>query len=220
MNTWVLGGTSGLGFEIARLELQAGHTVTVLGRHDPGVGGISFCYCDLLNPRAVVECGSRAVSERVDRFFWVAAAPCRGRFETLWPSDIRRTITCNVDGPMPLVQVIWATQQTMDGRRLFCLISSSTAEPDRVSPEEPIYAMTKAAQDELVQCIAAGSTDPDHRVVIVRPGGMQTRLQRDHPDYDHFMRPERVAEYLMAQLEAPSDTSGFAQIISIPRGTV
>ena len=45
-NVLVVGGTSGLGLELAK-KLSNFDNVCVVGRHDPKVSGLNFIYCDL-----------------------------------------------------------------------------------------------------------------------------------------------------------------------------
>ena len=71
----VIGGTSGIGLEVARLAVSRGHTVTVMARHAPAspLTGARFVLGDILDASAVAN----AVRDQDAVVTSVSAAPSR-----------------------------------------------------------------------------------------------------------------------------------------------
>lgn len=199
----ILGGTSGLGREMALQLRAAGKRVVVLGKtHNQIEHGEGFAL-DVYYPEQVNEACQRLDrligEEEIQQFVWAAGYGWRGNFED--QGDARSMAEVNFAGPLPLVQWAWhkmAQQQTQSTLTVIGSTSSIKARAD-----EAVYVATKHAQAGLARSLGL-QAEEQHlpvRVALFLPGAMKTPFWqwRDKPkDYQNFNDPVKVASHILA----------------------
>lgn len=194
----VLGGTSGVGFEIAQNYRQRGERVLVIGReHTLEQYGEGFAM-DLSNRDSIVwalkELAGRVGQDKIDQFVWSAGYGWRGNFEDQPFVQIMGEV--NFAGALPLLQ--WAWQKMIAQTETSCLTVIGSTSSVKPRPDEAVYVATKHAQAGLARSLgmAAESQSLPVKVALFLPGGMKTAFWdgRDKPaSYDTFNDPAKVA---------------------------
>lgn len=209
----VVGGTSGLGLEVARL-LVAEHQVVVLGdvadevdatAEELGCGAIQ---CDIASYEQVRD----AFAEVADRYGTIdGVADCAsvwagGDLAELSPERIRRAVEVNALGTTYVLKVALdhLHQQGVGNVVYVGAIAVSQARPGI-----PVYRATKSYGSSLVESLAEAQHSNRIKVMQVLPGPMPTRLQErvGDPFLDEvYALPDQVAAEVVRLLRlAPDD---------------
>jgi NAD(P)-dependent dehydrogenase (short-subunit alcohol dehydrogenase family) len=217
----ILGGTHGLGAEIAA-DLQArGEETFVTGRsyneaeHGAGmqVDLASEDSADFLLQH-VQDLGDVALK----RFFWVAASPAYvGDFAT--QPNVRDVVAINVGNVIQIAQAAWRLMIKQKEASDFVIVSSTTGV--KVRNNETTYGSTKAFQVMFAHDLRAESErlQSSVNVSLVMPGGMQTPWwdgQRPAA-YDEFLDPKKVAAKIYEFIHMPTD---YGDDLTIERGSL
>lgn len=216
----IIGGTHGLGGEIAKQLQDHGEETFVTGRsydeaeHGPGM------QVDLAN-ESDIERLTSYVNELGDTvlkgFFWVAGKGYTGNFAD--QPNPREMILVNLANVVPVAQTAWRKMLTSESESNFVVVSSTTGV--RLRSDETVYATTKAGQVSFARNLGKENErlGSSARVSLIMPGGMQTEFwDADRPAiYDQFLDPSKVAakiiEFTFAQ-EKPYDE------LTIERGSL
>jgi NAD(P)-dependent dehydrogenase (short-subunit alcohol dehydrogenase family) len=177
----VVGGTSGLGLEVAR-ALIAGHRVVVLGdvedevsaaRSELGCTGMTcdISECDEVR-RTLDEIA--AANGGIDGLLHSAAVWAGGALEDLPPNLIRRAIEVNVLGTTYLLSEA-IRQMKQRGRGNIVYVGATAVDMPR--PGVPLYRATKSFGKSLVESLAQAEGDKGIKVMQLHPGPMPTKLQ-------------------------------------------
>jgi NAD(P)-dependent dehydrogenase (short-subunit alcohol dehydrogenase family) len=177
----VVGGTSGLGLEVAR-TLAPDHRVVVLGDQPDEVKqvaadlGCDGTACDVARydqvRRAFDEvefhCGA------IDGVAHCAAMWIGGRLEDLEPETIQRAVEVNVLGT---AYVLREALLRMHRHGHGNIVHVGAVAVDVPRPGIPVYRATKNFGKSLVESIAQGTGTNAIKVMQLHPGPMPTRLQ-------------------------------------------
>lgn len=199
----ILGGTYGLGWEIACLMREAGKECYVIGRSYVSVKHGNGAQVDLAN-RAFVE---RFVSKleplfeenEIESFIWSAGVGCQGDFAM--QNDVATMVDVNVTNSLLIAQKVWQKMcQQKHGN--FVVISSSTGVKAR--DNEAVYALTKHAQVGFARSLGleAERLNCGVCVSLVLPGGMKTPFWGGHkPEgYEAYNDPQKVAKIIIDEI--------------------
>lgn len=201
----VLGGTSGLGLDIANLLRADGGRVLVVGRfHDEAQHGEGFAL-DLYDRGAVEwsvdELEQRLSGEVLESFVWSAGYIARGNFAE--QENVRSMAEVNFAGALPLVQWAWKHMLSQEIVGKMVVISSTSGVKPRA--DEAVYAATKHAQVGFARCLGmeAGEQGENAQVLLCLPGATKTPLWDGHEpvDYDTFNDPKKVAEKIVETMK-------------------
>jgi NAD(P)-dependent dehydrogenase (short-subunit alcohol dehydrogenase family) len=209
----VVGGTSGLGLETARI-LNAEHEVVVLGNVEAEVAevranlGCDAFVCDIANGDQVREAFD-AVAARHGAIDGVAACAsmwASGALEDMPVEAVRRAIQVNVLGTTYVLRE--ALQRLKrQGRGNIVYVGALAVDVPR--PGIPLYRATKSYGKSLVESLAQELVSNRIKVMQLHPGPMPTKLQeRVGAEFiDHiFALPEQVArEVVRLLLLEPDD---------------
>jgi NAD(P)-dependent dehydrogenase (short-subunit alcohol dehydrogenase family) len=199
MRSLIVGGTSGLGLEIAKLLLAGGDEVIVTGRKNPDVAGIQFQKFDLDTGAALARSVADFVMPlpKIDRLVYAAGFYQDGNITQLDHADISRMLDVGLNAAIWFVREIL---QRQGGIGQFVAITSSAQYKPRV--DEIIYTAVKAGLGQF-----ANSLSLDDRVgktMVAAPEGMKTNFwQATGRDTAGFNDPAWVATQVVEALAVP-----------------
>lgn len=217
----ILGGTSGLGWELAQQLRAAGDRVLVLGKFysetEFGEGFALDLYKEESVHWAIDELERRLGKEPLEYFVWAAGFGWRGDFGD--QADVRGMALVNFAGALPFVQAVWRRMVNQATQSNMVVISSTSGIKSR--PDEAVYVATKYAQTGLARSLgreAMRRDEPVH-VALFLLGGMKTRFWqgREPKHYRHYNDPSKVATKILEELAQQTDK--FHEV-ALPRGTL
>jgi NAD(P)-dependent dehydrogenase (short-subunit alcohol dehydrogenase family) len=178
----VTGAARGMGVDIARAALAAGHNVVATGRNPEvvtsAVGGhenLLVTELDITDTRSA----ERAVAAAVERFGTIdvlvnnAANFFGGFFEELSPQQVRSQIETNLFGPMTVTR---AVLPVMRKQRSGLVISISSTAGVVADPFASAYAASKFGLEGWMEALSGEIEPYGIRTMIVEPGFFRTEL--------------------------------------------
>ena len=175
----ILGGTSGLGLEMAKQLRKRGERVLVLGKtHDSQKHGEGFPL-DVYYADQVEASFSRIEQilngDDIEQFVWAAGYGWRGNFED--QPDARSMAEVNFSGALPTSSI-------------------------KARSDEAVYVATKHAQAGLARSLGMQADEQKLpvKVALFLPGAMKTPFWkgRDLPtDYVFFNDPAKIATHII-----------------------
>jgi len=170
MKTLIVGGSSGLGLELAK-QLKNKYEVFITGRKDPKVEGVNFLPFDIKSEDSLrhnIEEIFNHVSI-INLFIYAAGFYQEGSITDLSVEDILIMNTVGLIAPQLLLRRILQKQNSLDG---FIAITSTSQWTPRL--KEPIYNAVKSGFGML-----ANSVSLDERIkktMVAAPAGMKTNF--------------------------------------------
>lgn len=198
----ILGGTSGLGWEMAQQLRAQGKRVLVLGKthntseHGDGFG-LDVYYPDQVKASfGLIE--NFLNGDDIEQFVWAAGYGWRGNFEN--QPEVHAMAEVNFAGALPLVQWAWSKMIGQQRKSVLTIIGSTSSIKAR--PDEAVYVATKHAQAGLARSLGMQADEQDLpvKVALFLPGAMKTPFwdNRELPsDYQFFNDPAKVAEHII-----------------------
>lgn len=210
MNTLIIGGTSGLGLELAKVLTANGDSVIVTGRKEINED-IKFQKFDLSQER-LAESIEAFVSELpvIDRLVYAAGYFQEGRVTDLSESEIEEMISVGGRGLIYFVRALLQKQAEL--QELITITSTSQWTPRQ---KEPIYNFAKAGAAHFSNGIAEDGRVT--KVLVIGPAGMKTEFWEgiDRADLDEMLDPKWVAEQII-ELENGEYSYRSARILRQP----
>jgi NAD(P)-dependent dehydrogenase (short-subunit alcohol dehydrogenase family) len=211
-NALFLGGSKGLGLELARLAVAEGYRVTIAARsvldsplykEDRALAMPLDLEDDTIIP--LTHLGP------FDLIVWVAGRYQEKRLLDLEPEEIRGICRNHIEGPsMFLLPHLRKNRGTAHALRLIIVASSGSY---RIRTGEGLYGPLKAAKAQLARTLGkeVPETIPGSKVLLANPGGMNTPFWewRDR-DVSSFMDPIAVARMIWDAMNAQIEP--FAEI--------
>ncbi len=212
-NILIIGGSSGLGLELAKMYTALGHTVIITGRTDPKIENLQFIFF-------TVSDDSKEVVAQIDTL--VAALPPintliyaagfyqSGRIDSASDKQMLEMINLNVTVPALLVNRL--KNNPNKPLKVMLITSSSQYTPREL---EPMYTATKAALGMFGNSL--GLDSEIGKVLVVAPSGMKTPFWRKDMDKDvsGFLDPQWVAEQIIELSSGPFKYK-YAKILKGP----
>lgn len=197
MKAVIIGGSSGLGLELAKRLVVEGADVVVTGRTDPKAKDIRFVTLDLAAPVLPKRLEEFVKSlPKVDLLVYAAGYYQEGRVTDLSEEHIEEMLDVGARGLIYAVRAVLNRQERL--KNLVVITSSSQWTPRKL---EPIYNFVKAGEGHFANAMAEdGRID---KVLVDGQFGMQTGFWRGrkHPDWDKMLDPKWVAEQIIEQLK-------------------
>ena len=203
----VVGASSGLGREVARLLLQRGWMVGVAARREalldelaqefPGM--VTTARIDVTQPAAASDL--RDLVERhggIDLLFYASGIGKQNR--TLEPDIELSTVETNALGFTRVVGEAFRIMAEQRHGHIACI--TSIAGTKGLGPA-PSYSATKAFQNCYIQALEqqAQQRRLDIRFTDLRPGFVDTDLLADGNTYPMLLAPARVAQEIVESIE-------------------
>jgi len=180
---FITGAGRGLGVDIARSALAAGHAVVATGRNTDTINAALGERDDLLAvPLDVTDpaAAERAVRTAVDRFGRIdvlvnnAGSFQAGFFEEISPEDFRAQIETTLFGPVNLTRV---TLPVMRAQRSGLVVTiSSTAGISAAGDFMTAYAASKFGVEGFMESLTSEVAPYGIRTMLVEPGFFRTEL--------------------------------------------
>ncbi len=209
MNTLIIGGTSGLGLEIARNESESAEVI-ITGRHDPEVDFADYREFDLTGGELPRRIGYFIANlPPINTLIYAAGFYQEGRITDLSDEAVDDMIDVCGRGLVFAAKKLLQKQDSLG--ELVAVTSTSQWTPREL---EPVYNFTKAGAAHVSNGL---SLDPRvGKTLVVGPSGMATEFwDEDGRDTSHMMQPDWVAEQIQ---ELRSDEYGykFARVLGNP----
>ncbi len=207
MNTLIIGGTSGLGLELARNMSGEGERPIIAGRHDPLVNFAEYREFDLAGGNLPVRIGEFVTKlPPIKALVYAAGFYQEGRITDLSDEQVDEMVDVGGRGLMFFVKKLLEKQDRLD--ELITITSTSQWTPRE---REPVYNFVKAGAGHY-----SHGQSLDRRVgktLVIGPSGMATEFWDDtEKDTSAMMRPDWVAARIM-ELRQRDETYVFAKIL-------
>lgn len=198
-NILIVGGTSGLGLELAKVYSSLGHTVYIAGRKNPNIANVQYLNFSITgNLDETISQIDNLLSklEKINTLIYAAGFYQEGRIDKLEDSQIAKMANVGLLAPTFIIKRLKNNQ----GKPLKIMLITSSSEytPREV---EPFYAATKAALGMLG---ASLSLDQEiGKVLVVAPSGMNTPFWDKNKDTSDYLDPKWVAEKIIELSSGP-----------------
>lgn len=200
----VLGGTHGLGAEIAKQLEAQGREAFLIGRSYNESSSRKGLAADLSSNEDIERIKNVISSLDIEAFFWVAGYGYIGDFST--QSNVLRMGQVNFTNVLPIAQEAWKKLSQVDKSKFIVISSTSGIKP---RANEAIYAATKHAQVGFTRSLGleAERLELPIKVALFLPGGMRTPFWEARPEiFDSFLDPVKVAAEIIKDTDVQKDT--------------
>ena len=167
----IVGASSGIGKETARLFQKNGYAVTNVSRTPCPLAGVTNELCDVTVREELDKILQKTVQKgALDCFVYCAGFSISSPLEYVKEGDYRYLFEVNFFSFLHCLQILLPALRSASG--VSCVISSLGA--CLPIPFDPYYTSSKAALNALVDCLQYELEDENVRVVSVMPGGTKT----------------------------------------------
>ena len=215
----VTGGSSGIGFEIARQLKDKGAEVVICGRDEAKVLdaakkiGAHGLRADVSIEAEVVELVRKTIELMPDYNVLINNAGF-GSFASLLETEVgemQRVFATNVFGAMAVAR---ESARHFITRKRGNIINISSSAGVRGFAGGTAYAASKFAVSGMTECWRAELRKHDIRVMQINPSEVQTEFFRgDRPESDRKLRATEIAHAALSMLEM--DDRGFITELSV-----
>ncbi|HSE29744.1 MAG TPA: SDR family NAD(P)-dependent oxidoreductase [Candidatus Saccharimonadales bacterium] len=193
MNTLIIGGSRGIGWELAKIYSTKGEKVTVTGRKKPehSAEHITFKELDLSNPSYINDIDSFvAHAENVDRLIFSPGYYQEGTVTDLAEHEILDMIQVCGSSFIFVARAILKKQNKL--QEAIVITSSSQWTPRKL---EPIYNFAKAGVAHFAHGLSLD--ERVEKVLVAGPTGTKTAFHKGRDvDMSTYHEPEWVAQQI------------------------
>lgn len=184
MNVLIVGGTSGLGLELAKKYAKDNHQVIVTGRKDPAQQNLEFRKLPLNKSDQLKEDIEDFVGTlpNIDIFVYAAGFYQEGTITELSTPSIKDMLDVGINAPIWFVRELLQQHGSLEQ---FVAVTSTSQWTPRL--KEPVYTAVKAALGHFANSI---SLDPRvKKTLVAGPAGMLTDFwhmtEQDQTNYNN-----------------------------------
>ncbi len=196
----IIGGTDGLGFEIAKLLSAQGLRVVVTGRNGEKIketASLEFIPLSIGTDACMLGKDIDTLLSTVghiDTLVYTPGFNQYGKIETLTDDDIVLQLNVTITAFAFLMERLFKQQEVL--KNMIVITSTSQISP---RPLEPVYAGAKAGLAHLAHSIANDESKRITKTLTVLPAGMNTKLlrQRGIIDTSTLLDPAWVASEIV-----------------------
>lgn len=224
--TLILGGTSGLGYELYRQSPRDVRTL-VVGRRELDLlsSGDLLLKTDLSSQDSVdallLRLRELTTDLPITDFFWVSGVLRRVPSLQLEPADILTMVDVNLRHPLLIAAWVWRHMNETAWPCRFTVISSTVAVSPAPRDDEAVYAAVKTGQAAYTRAIGKQGASAHQQVSLFLPGGMKTEFwdenEIDDDMFASFLDPSKVAAKILTERAAQREP--FLELL-IPRGSL
>ncbi|APG48225.1 SDR family NAD(P)-dependent oxidoreductase [Phaeobacter porticola] len=211
-NILIVGGSSGVGLNLARHYVGEGHGVSITGRIDPNCAGAQFHPLSITDDAGAMTCALDALVQQVgdvQTLVYCAGYLQRGSIGSLMDAELAQMTNLGLLAPMMLIQRL--VRQASGSLKLMLITSSSQYTP---RGQEPAYCATKAGLGMLAAALVRG--EGIGKVLVVAPSGIRTNFWRESgEDTSDMLDPAWVAEQVVA-LSGGAFKYKYAKLLRCP----
>ncbi len=208
MKNILIGGTHGLGAEIARELQDKGESTFIVGRtYDESKHGEGL-RIDLSQTQDAAKLAKQieVMNDSAFNFYWIAGYGYVGDFDKQPHPDVMAAV--NFGNVLPAAQVAFRLMVKNTHTGHFVVVSSTTGYKARNN--EAVYAGTKHAQVGFVRSLGLESERLGEKVKVclIMPGGMKTPFWEgeEPPGYEDYLNPNKVAKHVLELVNSQDDT--------------
>lgn len=198
-NILIVGGTSGLGLELAQIYSSLGHTVFIAGRKNPGLAGLNYLEFSISDKieETIEEIDSLLSKvDKINTLIYTAGFYQSGHLDEL--SDEQIIEMTNIGLLAPALMIKRLKNNPGKPLKVMLITSSSQYTPREL---EPMYTATKAGLGMLG---ASLSLDNEiGKVLVVAPSGIKTPFWSKDKDTSDYLEPRWVAEQIVELSSGP-----------------
>ena len=226
MQTLILGGTSGLGYELYKQSSRETPSL-VVGRRDIDLlsRADSLLKTDLSSQQSVeallAELNERTRTAPITDFIWVAGVLRRMPSRELGASQILEMVDVNLRHPLLIASWAWQHMSALAESCRFTVVSSTVAVTAAPRDDEAVYAAVKTGQAAYARAIGKSNTNHLNQVSLFMPGGMKTEFWNENEIeesvFASFLDPAKVAAKIWSERLAQREP--FLELL-IPRGSL
>lgn len=204
MNVIITGASRGIGYEVARQFLNAGHTVFCLTRNlEPlqtiGHPNLRLHATDLTSLPSMNDAATfiKQQVSSVDYIIHNAGALVNKPFETIGYDELEQVYKVNVFAPYYLTQQLINLLGTAQRSHIVNISSMGGFQGSAKFPGLSAYSSSKAAIAGLTECLAEEFKEKNISVNCLAIGAVQTEMLAEaFPGYQAPLTPEQMAEYI------------------------
>lgn len=202
----ITGGTSGIGFEMARQLIARQNTVLVTGRDHrkleetrASLPGVHTFLSDAGKPEEIVTLRRRVLAEfpALDTLINNAGVMRNLNLnEERRPTDVTQELDINLSGPVQMVQEFLPHLKSQSASLIVNVSSGLAFIP---FPLSPIYSAAKAGVHAFTRCLRVQLRGSNVKVVELAPPGVETKLFRG--EFEKELRGQKgmQANHLVAK---------------------
>ncbi|HZV58970.1 MAG TPA: SDR family NAD(P)-dependent oxidoreductase, partial [Candidatus Eremiobacteraceae bacterium] len=226
----ITGGTSGIGFELAKQLSERGNTIIITGRDQEKLDaakkelpGVHTFRSDVGDPRAIAALHQSVLAQfpGLDTLINNAGIMRNLNFNQAHGlNDLTREIETNLSGPVRMVQQFL---EHLNTRTVALIVNVSSGLAFVPFPAAPVYSATKAAIHSFTQSLREQLKDTNVTVVELAPPGTETPMFRgefaeemkDQQGMDvEVLASEAIAGIEAGQMEIRPGLSNVLKIMS------
>lgn len=189
----ILGGTKGLGLELARTSAVSGTQPIICGRTAPASSDSEFIQLDLTNDASIKQFS--ADYDGIDYLVWCAGIFLREPLVKCRGYEIDQMIDTHIRGPMKFIKKFHANK-----RSPYHLVVIASTSSWRIRDNETLYCMLKAGKAAFARNFAQELHRdlPGSKTTLINPGGLKTPnfWAESGQDISKFMDPAKVAKII------------------------
>ncbi|KZK75430.1 Diacetyl reductase [(S)-acetoin forming] [Pseudovibrio sp. W64] len=211
-NILIVGGTSGVGLELAKHYVKEGHNVGLTGRQNPELEGAAFQKLSMTDDPVQL---ARDIDQVLDGFnnvhtlIYAAGFLQRGHIDELADDQLGTMVNVGLLAPMMLLQRL--KRRSDHPLKIMLITSSSQYTPREL---EPAYCATKSALGMLGASLVRDKGLG--KVLVAAPSGIQTPFWADtEEDTETMLDPSWVSEQIV-ELSGGSFKYKFAKLLRDP----
>lgn len=229
---WITGGSTGIGYAIARSLAEAGYLVVISARNEEGLrsacadleaagGEADYVLMDV-SRRSEVELACRSILERhgrIDVLVNNAGFNVKARtWADLVPEEFDAVIAANLSGAF---YAIHAVLPSMRANRRGMIVNVASVAGKRASLDGGVaYSVAKHGVFVMSQLLNQSELRHGIRTCVVAPAGVDTRAHSWRPEEVRKMmlKPDDVARAVRFAVETPPHAAIFEiEVCAAPR---